>query len=325
MINFAIIGTNFITDLFLDAAATQKDFHLKGVYSRRLEHAREYGQKHGATLFFDDLNELAKCPEIDAVYIASPNSFHASQSILMMSHGKHILCEKPTASNLEEFTRMREVAFKNQVVLLEAMRPVHNPAFTVIRENLEKLGTLRKVTFQLCQYSSRYDKFKDGKIENAFNPAFSNSALMDLGVYCIHPLVALFGLPEHISSSSIKLSNGMEGAGTVLLQYPSMLAELSYSKISTSTLPSQIQGEKGCMLIDHISIPKNIRVQYNDRREETLAALDYSNDMIYEIEDFIHLMETQNVRHHFLSYSEMELKISDTVRKQQGIVFPADK
>ena len=324
MINFAIIGTNFITDLFLEAAAMRKDFHLKAVYSRELAHAREYGMKYGAELFFDDLEELAKCPEIDAVYIASPNSFHAPQSILMMEHGKHVLCEKPTASNLKEFMKMREASFKNQVVLLEAMRPVHNPAFAVIRNNLEKLGTIRRVTFQFCKYSSRYEKFKNGVPVNAFDPSFSNSALMDLGVYCVHPLVALFGLPERISSDCVKLHNGMEGAGTVLLHYKDMIAELLYSKISTSTLPSQIQGENGKMLIDGISIPKNLRIQYQDGNEEILEVPDFSNDMIYEINDFIDLIEHKHLDHPFLPYSEMELQVMDEVRKQQGIIFPAD-
>lgn len=325
MINFAIIGTNFITDLFLNAAAMQDDLHLKAVYSRSLAHAKEYGKKYGADLFFDDLNDLAECPEIDAVYIASPNSFHAPQSILMMNHGKHVLCEKPTASNLEEFQQMRETAFKNQVVLLEAMRPVHNPSFTAIRDNLWKLGTLRRVTFQFCKYSSRYEKFKNGIIENAFNPEFSNSALMDLGVYCVHPLVALFGLPEHISSDCIKLHNGMEGAGTVLLHYKDMLAELIYSKISTSDRPSEIQGENGTMLIDGISIPKNIRIQYNAGQEEVISYEKSSNDIIFEIRDFIHLIENKEINHQFLPYSEMELTVMDSVRKQQGIFFPADK
>ena len=325
MINFAIIGTNFITDLFLEAAAMREDFHLKAVYSRDLAHAREYGETYGAELFFDDLEKLARCPEIDAVYIASPNSFHAPQSILMMEHGKHVLCEKPTASNLKEFTKMREASFKNQVVLLEAMRPVHNPAFTVIRNNLEKLGTIRRVTFLFCKYSSRYEKFKNGVPVNAFDPSFSNSALMDLGVYCVHPLIALFGLPEHISSDCVKLHNGMEGAGTVLLHYKDMIAELIYSKISTSTLPSQIQGENGTMLIDGISIPKDLQIQYQDGREEILEVPDFSNDMIYEINDFIDLIETHTLDHPFLPYSEMELQVMDEVRKQQGIVFPADQ
>ena len=71
-IRFAVIGTNKITDRFLEAAGRTEEFHLLGVYSRSPERAKEYGERHGATLFFDRLEDLAACREIDAVYVAQP-------------------------------------------------------------------------------------------------------------------------------------------------------------------------------------------------------------------------------------------------------------
>ena len=79
-INFAVIGTNVITDRFLEAARQAEGFCLRGVYSRNMEKAQAYAKRQGAELTFDSLEALAACPEIDAVYIASPNSLHASQS-----------------------------------------------------------------------------------------------------------------------------------------------------------------------------------------------------------------------------------------------------
>mgnify|MGYP002527645160 FL=1 len=231
MIRFAVIGTNTITDKFLQAASALPDFKLCAVYSRTLARAQEYAQKNNVSLVFDSLEALADSDQIDAVYIASPNFCHAAQSILMMQHHKHVLCEKPIASNASEFQQMYDTAIKNQVILLEAMRSVFSPGFAAIRSLLPVLGTIRQVDFSFCKYSSRYDHFKEGIIENAFHPALSNAALMDIGVYCVHPLVSLFGMPASIQSSSIFLSNGFEGAGTVLLQYPDMQATLRYSKI----------------------------------------------------------------------------------------------
>lgn len=324
MTNFAIIGTNFITDKFLDAAFRRKDFHLKAVYSRNLERAKAYGIPHGADLFFDDLNDLANCSEIDVVYVASPNCCHAVQSILMMNHGKHVICEKPIASNQKEFTQMKEAALANHVILLEAMRSVYNPGFLMIQDNLEKLGTLRRATFQFCQYSSRYDKYKNGIIENAFNPDLSNSALMDIGVYCVHPAAFLFGMPSQITSSSVLLPNGMEGEGTALLSYPAMICEIIYSKISFTCLPSQIQGENATMLIQHIENPQDVEIHYRDGHIEKLEIPSADNDMVYEIDTLLKLIENGQADHTYLKNSEIELKIMDTVRKQQGIHFPAD-
>lgn len=325
MINFGIIGTSAITDHFLEAGRTVQEFNLKAVYSRSKERAAQYAKKQEADLIFDSLEQLASCNEIDAVYVASPNCCHADQSIQMMKQGKHVLCEKPIASNQKEFQKMRMAAIDNHVVLLEAMRSVHAPGFDAIKKNLFKLGTIRRVSFQFCKYSSRYDNFKKGIVENAFNPVFSNGALMDIGVYCVHPLVALFGMPLTIQSSSIKLSNGVEGAGTILTEYEGMQGELLYSKISDSKIPSQIQGEEGTMIIEEIPDPQTVTIYYRNGNKEILDIPKIENNMCYEIEKFFQLIKTNQTDHPYLNITEMELKMIDEVRRQQNILFPADQ
>ena len=75
---------------------------------------------------------------------------------------------------------------------------------------------------------------------------------MDIGVYCVHPMVKLFGLPNEISAHCLKLSNGVDASGTIVAMYDEMQAELMYSKITNSALPSQIQGEEASMIIKEI-------------------------------------------------------------------------
>lgn len=324
-VNFAIIGTSNITETFLEAAGSVKDFNLKAVYSRSKEKAEEYAKKHGAELSFDSLDELASHKEVDAVYIASPNSLHASQSIQMMRSGKHVLCEKTIASNLREFDEMQKTAFENRVVLLEAMRSVFSPGFEVIRNNLSRLGTIRRASFQYCQYSSRYDKFKNGIVENVFNPAFSAGALMDLGVYCVHPLVALFGMPCKVTGSCLKLSNGVDGAGTVLVEYDGMQGELIYSKITASNIPSQIQGEDGTMVIQEIHNPLQVTIYGRGGQAEALDITGKENNLSYELEEFIRLVKDGRYGHEYLRNSRMEMELMDEARRQQGIVFGADE
>lgn len=268
---------------------------------------------------------MTSCKEIDAVYVASPNSLHASQSIQMLKGGKHVLCEKPIASNQREFEEMKKAALENRRVLLEAMRSVYSPGFQAIRENLHKLGKIRRVSFQYCQYSRRYDNFKKGIIENAFNPALSNGALMDIGVYCVHPLVSLFRKPEKVISSSLKLSNGIDGAGTILAEYPDFQGELLYSKITDSRVPSQIQGEEGSLVIREIPDPQEVVLYYRDGRTETLEIPRTENNMVYEIREFLRLIREKRYSHEYLENSQMEIELMDEVRRQQKIFFPADR
>ena len=106
MTNFAVIGTSKITDAFIEAARQDARFNLVAVYSRHQTTAQNFAEKHNIEHCFIDLALLADSNLIDAVYIASPNNFHAQQSITMLKGGKHVFCEKPVAINCAELEQM---------------------------------------------------------------------------------------------------------------------------------------------------------------------------------------------------------------------------
>lgn len=322
--NFAVIGSNFISDWFLEAGKLCDGFVPHTIYSRTEERAREYGEKHGFLKYTSSLKTLVADPEIDAVYVASPTACHAEQAIQMLKAGKHVLCEKPVASNLKELLQMEQAAKENGVVLLEAMRPEYSPVTQILRENLSKLGQIRRVSLRYCQYSSRYDKFKEGIIENAFKPEFSNGAIMDIGVYAIHMMVSLFGCPERVLSDVVKLRNGVDGAGSLLLGYDGFQGEIAYSKITNNTVWSEIQGENGNMLIDKISNPGRVEICYRSGEKEVLSEEAPRQDMQYEIQYFMSCVESGRFPEEDLRKTEMTMKLIDEVREQAGIVFPAD-
>ena len=195
-LRFGVVGTNFITDWVLAGASQDERFELVAVCSRTQERADEFAAKYNIPHTFTSLEEMAKSPLIDAVYIATPNYTHAEYSILCMKHGKHVLCEKPLASNASEVKEMIAVSHQCGVTLMEAMKPTMTPNFGVVREILPKAGVLRRYFSSYCQYSSRYDKYKEGIVLNAFKPELSNGAIMDIGVYTIYPMVVLFGRPK---------------------------------------------------------------------------------------------------------------------------------
>ena len=102
MIRCATIGTNFVADWFMKALQACDGITCSLVYSRNRETAEAFCEKHGAGRWCTDLMEAAESKDVDAVYIASPNSLHYEQAALMLSHGKHVLCEKTITSNEAE-------------------------------------------------------------------------------------------------------------------------------------------------------------------------------------------------------------------------------
>lgn len=326
MIRFGIIGTNWITEEFLRCANLHGDFKLEAVYSRTDEKAREFALKHKATHVFTDLEEMAKSDVIDAVYIATPNSLHAEQSILFLNNKKHVLCEKPIASNTTELKRMISSATQNNVLLMEAMKSTCLPNFKAIQENLGKAGKVRRYFSSYCQYSSRYDLYKAGKNPNAFNPKFSNGSLMDIGVYCIYPLVALFGVPESITASATILESGVDGAGSITMQYEDMDAIIIHGKITNSYISSEIQGEAGSIVIDKISRPGSVMVHYKDGSTENIAKDKSEDAMFYEVDEFIRTIKSGKIESGINTY-ELALQVMgvlDEVRRLSGVTFPAD-
>ncbi|BBI35369.1 Gfo/Idh/MocA family protein [Cohnella abietis] len=330
MIKFGIIGTNWITEEFINAASQLGDFTLTSVYSRTEAQGRKFADKHGISHVYTDLEQFASSPEWDAVYIASPNSYHIDQAILCMNHGKHVLCEKPLASNAHEVQRMIEVAANKGVVLMEAMKSTFTPNFGAIQENLHKIGPIRRYFASYCQYSSRYDIYKKGEeIPNAFNPVFSNGALMDLGVYCIYPLVVLFGKPDRIQASAMLLDSGVDGAGSILLSYEGkgMDAVIQYSKIVDSYASAEIQGEKGTIIFDKISRPDEVKIRYRDGTVEDITRPQVDNAMFYEAQEFIKLIQSGASQSNLNSHANslLVVEVMDEARKQVGLVYPADK
>lgn len=321
VVRIGVIGTNSISNTFMDAAKDVEQLQVRAVYSRSEETGRIFAEKHGIPFVYTSLEELAASEEIDAVYIASPNSCHCPQAVQMMKRGKHVLCEKPIASNTEELEQMLQVAKEHGVILLEAMRSVFDPGFAKIQELLPLLGTVRRAVFQYCQYSSRYDKFKEGVIMNAFSPELSNAAVMDIGVYCIHPMVKLFGEPETIYADSVFLQNGMEGMGTVVAGYDGMHVELEYSKISDSHLPSQIQGEAGTMLIWQIPDTTKIELHLRGGVHEVYEIQKKQNNMYYEIQEFARLISEGNDAGFHNQYSLHQMRVVDEIRHKAGIEF----
>ncbi len=287
MIRFATIGSNVIVDSFLRGAAHDPRFFLQAVYSRTQERASEFAAMHGAGKTFTSLEALAADNQVDAVYIASPNCCHAPQAILMMEHGKHVLCEKPLAPSLAEGKAMAEAARRNGVVLMEAMKTTLRPNVARVREALPHIGTVRRFFAQFCQYSSRYDNFKKGEVSNAFRAGMGTGALRDLGVYGLAPLVHLFGMPQQLQASATLLSTGVDGQGSVLMTYPGMEAVVVFSKISDSFLPSEIQGENGRILIGKLSTMKDPVLVMRDGTTTDLSVPTIADDMFYEVKEFL--------------------------------------
>lgn len=313
MIRLATIGTSTITRTLVEAVGLVDGIEVTAVYSRDAAHGREFADRIGVETVFSDLGELLASDAVDAVYVASPNSVHEEQALAAVRAGKHVLVEKPAVTSAEAWAALCDEARSHDVVLLEAMRTAYDPGLDVIRDLLPSLGTIRRVQLGYQKRSSRYDQVLAGERVNIFDPALAGGALRDLGVYPLHVLVNLFGEPDSVSAASVTIASGADGAGTALCTYPGFVAEVMYSKITTSNLPSEIQGEEATLLIDHAEAPGLLTVEPLDgtRTEHPLPPPPHV--LSGEVERFVELVRTGGDATHDQALTAATLRLIDAV------------
>lgn len=325
-IRFAVIGTNFITDKFLEAGKAVPGFSLSAVFSRTSERAVEYARKHGCSQTFTSLEELGKSDTVDAVYIASPTSEHSRQAIVLLGHGKHVLCEKPACSNVAELEAVLAVARTSGCAFMEAMRPLKTPNFTRTCAALAELGAVRVMAGSFCQLSSRWPAYLRGERPNAFLPEFSNGALMDLGCYAAYCAVALLGRPDAVSYTPVMLPTGVDGGGTLVLRYEATVATLIISKMSHGFNYSELQTENGTLRVDNLGEWADVQAQKKGGDAEKIGEVQAKNNMQYELAAFVELVQAGRQQDELLTW-DMALTVArvlEDARRDAGITFPAD-
>jgi predicted dehydrogenase len=221
---------------------------------------------------------------------------------------------------------MIKTAKENHVVLMEAMKPTLTPGFRAVQKVLPEIGAVRQYFACYCQYSSRYDQLKEGIVLNAFNPDLSNGAVMDIGVYTIYPMVVLFGRPQIIQASGIRLYSGVDGSSSINFTYDGFNATVLYSKIANSNLPTEIQGEDGLITLDRINIIGEATLTCRNGTKENLLPKVRKHEYYYEIAEFIDLIQSGRSESaiNSLENSLITMEIMDEIRRQVGVVFPAD-
>lgn len=250
MIKYATIGTSLIAKQFVTGANATGKMMLAAVYSRKLETGADFAKNFGCSKIYTDLNDLAKDDEITAVYVASPNIFHASQTELLLNAGKHIICEKPITTSSAEYARLKKLADSKGLIYIEAIIPIYNPSRARIKAALGEIGNICMAKIDYCQRSSRYDRFIAGEHVNIFDMSLHAGTLMDLGVYCVYAAIDLFGMPKSVRAVANFLSNGADGSGIAIFEYENFSASLTYSKTGQSVAPTEIVGDSGSIIME---------------------------------------------------------------------------
>jgi predicted dehydrogenase len=190
MVRIGMLGTARIsTNALIEAAKQVPGATVTAVAARDLPRAQAYALEHGIASAYGSYDELLADPAIDAIFNPLPNSLHGPWTLRAIAAGKHVLCEKPFASNAAEAKLVAEAAAASDLIVMEAMHYRYHPLIRRLRETVVNLGPVRHmqcwISFVIADPADiRYDY------------ALGGGALMDGGCYAIDCMRMLAGEPE---------------------------------------------------------------------------------------------------------------------------------
>jgi predicted dehydrogenase len=246
-IRWGILGTGNIAHQFARGLADTPDAVLVAVGSRSIDTANTFADEFDIERRHPAYEELADDDGVDAVYVSTPHPFHRDNSILLLEHGKAVICEKPFTINAGDAKAVIDVARQRDVFLMEAMWTRYLPAVVRARELIAE-GAIGDVRMVQADFGFRAGVNPEGRL---FNPALGGGALLDVGIYVISMASMILGpRPSQVESTTQIGETGVDEQSAFLLQYPGgQLAVLSCAVRTGTAVETRIFGTEGSILL----------------------------------------------------------------------------
>jgi predicted dehydrogenase len=192
-IRFGILGAARIApDALIKAAHNVPEAEVAAVAARDPMRAREFAAANGIPRVLASYDDLVNDPEFDVIYNPLPNSLHCEWTIAALRAGKHVLCEKPLASNAAEAERMAKAADENGKILGEAFHYRYHPLADRIRALMTD-GTLGRLVLVEGHFSVPIPE-----TNIRFDWSLAGGATMDLGCYPLHMIHYFSGMTPRV-------------------------------------------------------------------------------------------------------------------------------
>jgi dihydrodiol dehydrogenase / D-xylose 1-dehydrogenase (NADP) len=321
---WGILGPGSIARSFATGLKSIPDAELYEVGSRSQEKADKFGDEYGATKRYGSYEALVSDPNVDAIYVATPHSFHYEHGLLSLNAGKATLIEKPFTINEREASELVQRSRELNIFLMEAMWTRFTPVITKLRE-LAKSGAIGEPRMLSADFGFRAGVNPEGRL---FNPALGGGALLDVGVYTISLASMLFGSPTAITGLATLGETGVDEQSAMIMAYEKGELAVLSTAIRTSTVHEAIlYGTEGRMRVDSPWwIPKRLTVNRDGAEVEVLDLGYEGNGYNYQAVEVANCVRAGKIESDIMPLNETLtiMNSTDTLRAQWGVKYPQE-
>jgi len=319
-IRWGIIGLGNIAHKFAEDLLTIEDAKLYAVASRTQEKSDAFADKYSATKAYDSYKGLTNDPNVDAIYIATPHSFHKEHTLLCLEHGIAVLCEKPFAMNADEVEEMIKKAKEKNLLLMEALCTSVLPHYQFAINALKNktYGNILKIE---ADFGFKSEHAFDSRV---LKKSLGGGSLLDIGIYPIFAALSTLGVPKRIEAAATFFENKADSSCHMVFKYDENVnANLKCSFLENTPTEAIFYCEKGIIKIDSRFCAPSTVTQISDGQEETIDFNYETRGYDYEIKHFNQLLRAGKTQSDIMTFdfSRKLIQTLDNVREIIGLKY----
>lgn len=282
-IKVGIVGCGRVANRFPSEASVVNGIKIVGAFDTQKEKAEKFTEEHNIEKAFSNYQEMLD--NVDAVYIATPHLSHYELAKKAIHNHKHVLCETPLVLKEERAKELFRLAEENQVVLMEANKTAHCPAFNHLMVMI-KSGVIGEVVDIEASLSKLWD---DDKTLREFDPEQAGGSMYELGSYPLLPIIKLLGTEYENINLYSRMNNGVDLYTKGVIRYPKAVCSFKVG-LGVKTEGSMIvSGTKGYA---YVPAPwwktDYFELRYEDQNQNKKFFYKWDDaGLRYEIQEFI--------------------------------------
>ena len=324
---WGILATGTIAAKFAETVNAMEDTQvLAACASRTMEKAEAFREKYNIARAYDTYEAMMQDPDVDAVYIATPNNMHYENCVMCLKAGKHVLCEKPFTVDRKEAEKLFVLAKEKGLFIMEAFWIRFLPALQKMKELIEN-GAIGDVVWARSDYGFIA---KGARKDRKFDSFLAGGALLDIGIYNLGFMRMVMGdvQPESFESQDHINEYGTDDFSTILLRYPGGKSAVVTTSIGINmTRYAIVYGTKGSIALDDFQHAQKLTVQVEGEDAYVIDLQEEINGFEYQIREVDRCVKLGMTTSNVLKAEDTLdiLELMSEIRKSWGMTFACEK